>query len=98
MSIFLEFKTSNVNSFSTYPPSLFKHLSIFQQVCACLTKKTKSAAVQATDEWPIAPPYLRQISVHSAFSSSDQKDDSHWVLNPGCMVDVVTPLTPSCQQ
>jgi len=23
-----------------------------------------------------------------------QKGDSHWVLNPGCMVDVVTPLNP----
>ena len=24
--------------------------------------------------------------------------DGHWVLNPGCMVDVVTPLTPGCPQ
>jgi len=50
-------------------------------------KKMNSAAVQATDERPIAPPYLRQISVHPAFFSLGQKDDSH-VLNPGCMVDV----------
>ena len=61
-------------------------------------QKTKSAAAQATDERPIAPPYLRQISVHPAFSSSGQKHDSHWVLNPGCMMDVVTPLTPGCPQ
>jgi len=37
----------------------------------------------------LVPPYLRQISVHPAFSSSNLKDDSNWVLNPGCMVDVV---------
>jgi len=36
-------------------------------------KKTKSAAAQATDEQPVAPPYLREISVHPAFYSSGQK-------------------------
>ena len=50
----------------------------------------KSAAVQATDEWPIAPLYLRQIYViaHLAFLHRAKNIDSHWVLNPGCMVDV----------
>ena len=27
-----------------------------------------------------------------------KKGDSHWVLIPGCMVYVVTPLTPGCPQ
>jgi len=52
-------------------------------------KQTKSAAVQATDERPIAPPYSRQISDHPAFSSSGQKDDSHWMhftVNSMCFV------------
>jgi len=36
------------------------------------------AAVQATDEQLTALWYLMQISAHLAFSSSAQKDDSHW--------------------
>jgi len=73
---------------STYPPILFKHLS---HLCECPMQRTKSAAAQATDERPIAPSYLRQISVHPAFSSLGQKDDSQWALNPGCMVDDINP-------
>jgi len=44
----------------------------------------KLAAVQATDERPIAPPHLRQISVHTAVSSLGQKDDryTHTRLRP----------------
>jgi len=40
-------------------------------------QKMKLAAVQATDERPIAPPHLRQISVHTAVSSLGQKDDRY---------------------
>jgi len=29
--------------------------------------KNEVGSVQANDEWPIAPQYLRQISVHPAF-------------------------------
>jgi len=47
------------------------------------------AAVQATDEQLIAPRYLIQISAHLAFSSSAQKDDSHWRPSPDCMAGVV---------
>ena len=43
------------------------------------------AAVQATNEQLIAPQYLMQISAHLAFSSSAQKDDSHWGPSPDCM-------------
>ena len=52
-------------------------------------QKTKSAAAQATDELPIALPYLRQIYVHLAFSSSGQKDDSHmthFTVNSMCIM------------
>jgi len=47
------------------------------------------AAVQATDEQLIAPRYLMRISTHLTFSSSAQKDDSHWGPSPDCMVGVV---------
>jgi len=47
------------------------------------------AAVQATDELTIAPRYLMRISAHLAFSSSAQKDDSHWGQSPDCMAGVV---------
>ena len=102
---FYLFKNSNVNSvgivdsFFNISSKFFLNICpIFQQVCESPMQKTKSAAVQATDERPMAHPYLRQISVNPAFFSSSQKDDSHWVLNPGCMVDVVTPLSPGCPQ
>jgi len=47
------------------------------------------AAVQSTDEQRIAPRYLMRISAHLAFSSSAQKDDSHWGPSPDCMAGVV---------
>ena len=52
-------------------------------------QRTMLAAVQATDEQLIAPRYLMQISAHLAFSSSAQKDDSHWGPSPDCMAGVV---------
>ena len=53
-------------------------------------QRTMLAAVQATDEQLIAPRYLMRISAHLAFSSSAQKDDSHWRPSPDCMAGVVT--------
>jgi len=52
-------------------------------------QRTMLAAVQATDEQLIAPRYLMRISAHLAFSSSAQKDDSHWRPSPDCMAGVV---------
>jgi len=62
------------------------------------TQRTMLAAVQATDERLIAPQYLMQISAHLTFSSSAQKDDSHWGPSPDCRVGVVTPLSPVVPQ
>jgi len=58
------------------------------------------AAVQATDddERLIVPRYLMRISAHLAFSSSAQKDDSHWGPSQDCRAGVVTPLTPVVPQ
>jgi len=57
------------------------------------------AAVQATDkQLLIAPRYLMRISAHLAFSSSAQKDDSHWGPSPDCMAGVVTPQNPVVPQ
>jgi len=39
-----------------------------------------------------------QISAQLAFSSSTQKDDSHWQPSLDCRADVVTPLTPVVPQ
>jgi len=47
---------------TTYPRSLIKHLfHLSTSLWMPDAKKTKSAAAQATDKQPIAPPYLRQI-------------------------------------
>ena len=46
------------------------------------------AAVQATDERLIALQYLMWISAHLAFSSSAQKDNSHWGPSPYCRASV----------
>jgi len=53
-------------------------------------QRTMLAAVQATEEQLIAPLYLMRISAHLAFSSSVQKDDSHWGSRPDCMWVFVT--------
>ena len=39
-----------------------------------------------------------QISAHPVFSSSAQKDDSHWEPSLDCMVGVVTPQSPVVPQ
>jgi len=52
-------------------------------------QSTMLAAVQATDEQLIAPRYLMRISAHLVFSSSAQKDDSHWGPSQHCMAGVV---------
>jgi len=51
------------------------------------------AAVQAIVERLIVLRYLMRISAHVAFSSSAQKDDSHWGLSPDCGVGVVSPFS-----
>ena len=48
------------------------------------------AAVLATDERLIALQYLMRISAHLGFSSSAQKDDSHWGPSPDSRVGVVS--------
>jgi len=66
--------------------SFFQHIvqvrsnicPICQQASECPMQRTMLAAVQATDKRLIAPRYLMRISAHLAFSSSAQKDDSHW--------------------
>jgi len=53
-------------------------------------QRTMLAAVQATDEELIAPRYLMRIFLPTFFSSSAQKDDSHWGPSSDCMAGVVT--------
>jgi len=72
---------------------MFKHLSR-QQASECPMQRTMLAAVQATDEQLIAPRYLMRISAHLAFSSSAQKDDSHWGPSTDCLAGVVMPQSP----
>ena len=84
-------------SLSTYFPSSFKHLPC-QQASECPMQGMMLAVVQATDERLIAFRYLMRISAHFAFSSSAQKDDSHWGPSPDCRAGVVTPLTPVVSQ
>ena len=100
---FYLFKTSNVNSFgildsfSTYPSSLSKHLSHLVNArykkevgcCASHWRTAHCSSISSISETNFRPP--------SIFSSGP-KNNSQWVLNPDCMVDVVTPLTPGCPQ
>ena len=77
-------------SFLAYRPSSFNICPICQQASECPMQRTMLAAVQATDEQLIAPRYLMRISAHLAFSSSAQKDDSHWGPSSDCIAGVVT--------
>ena len=49
-----------------------------QKASECPIARTLLAAVLATDKRLIALWYLMRISAHLAFSSSAQKDGSHW--------------------
>jgi len=55
-------------NFSTYRPSLLRHLSYLSANIVCSLQRTMLAAVQATEERLIAPRYMIQISAHLAFS------------------------------
>ena len=95
--IFFLSESSNVNSlgildsFSTYPPSPFKHMSHLSTSLWMLDEKKRSRLLRK----PLtnSPLHLRisyeANSSHLAFSSSGQKDDSHWMhftVNSVCIM------------